>query len=64
MPFKNSIGILNQIGILPTDDTLNINRKRFVVYEAIAMSIGGIEVVSKMALYYLHERAWIKILKR
>ena len=31
---------------------------------AIAMSIGGIEVVSKMALYYLHERAWIKILKR
>ncbi|PHR46229.1 MAG: hypothetical protein COA32_11795 [Fluviicola sp.] len=29
----------------------------------IAMSIGGIEVVSKMILYYLHERAWIKITK-
>lgn len=42
MSFKNSIGILNQIGILPTDDTLNINRKRFVVYEAIAMSMGGL----------------------
>lgn len=30
----------------------------------IAVSIGGIEVVSKMLLYYLHERAWIKLLKR
>ncbi len=30
----------------------------------IAVSIGGIEVVSKMILYYLHERAWIKLLKR
>jgi len=30
----------------------------------IAVSIGGIEVVSKMVLYYLHERAWIKLLKR
>lgn len=29
----------------------------------VAMSIGGIEVVSKMVLYYFHERAWIKILK-
>lgn len=26
----------------------------------IAMSIGGIEVVSKMVLYYIHERAWLK----
>ncbi|MFT5859278.1 MAG: putative membrane protein [Flavobacteriaceae bacterium] len=30
----------------------------------IALSIGGIEVVSKMLLYYVHERAWIKLLKR
>ena len=30
----------------------------------IAVSIGGIEVVSKMILYYLHERAWIKLLRR
>lgn len=25
---------------------------------AMAMSIGSVEVVSKMVLYYLHERAW------
>lgn len=25
---------------------------------AMAMSIGSVEVVSKMILYYLHERAW------
>ncbi len=26
----------------------------------MALSIGSIEVVSKMALYYLHERVWEK----
>lgn len=31
---------------------------------SVAVGIGGVEVVSKMILYYLHERAWIKILKR
>ncbi len=30
----------------------------------LAMSIGGIEVVSKMILYFFHERAWSKISKR
>lgn len=30
----------------------------------VAMSIGGIEVISKMILYYIHERAWIKILNK
>lgn len=30
----------------------------------VAMGIGGIEVVSKMILYYIHERAWVKLLKR
>ncbi|PWL27393.1 MAG: hypothetical protein DCO96_11670 [Fluviicola sp. XM-24bin1] len=30
----------------------------------VAVSIGGIEVISKMILYYLHERAWVKLLKR
>ncbi len=30
----------------------------------IALSIGGIEVVTKMVLYYLHERAWVKLLKK
>ena len=27
------------------------------------VSIGGIEVVTKMILYYLHERAWYKFSK-
>ena len=26
----------------------------------IGLSIGGIEVISKMVLYYLHERVWYK----
>lgn len=30
----------------------------------VALGIGSIEVVSKMILYYLHERAWFKLLKR
>ncbi|RAJ14547.1 DUF2061 domain-containing protein [Olleya aquimaris] len=28
---------------------------------ALAFSIGGIELVSKMVLYFFHERAWGKI---
>jgi len=28
---------------------------------ALALSIGGIEVFSKMALYYFHERTWNRI---
>jgi uncharacterized membrane protein len=28
---------------------------------ALAFSIGGIELVSKMALYFFHERAWNNI---
>ncbi|MDP2336561.1 MAG: DUF2061 domain-containing protein [Bacteroidota bacterium] len=27
----------------------------------LALSIGGIEVFTKMALYYVHERTWNKI---
>lgn len=30
----------------------------------VALGIGGIEIVSKMALFYFHERLWIKLLKR
>lgn len=26
----------------------------------IGLSIGGIEVISKMVLYYIHERVWYK----
>jgi len=29
----------------------------------IAFSIGGIEVISKMILYYFHERVWNRIKK-
>lgn len=27
----------------------------------IALSVGAMEVVAKFALYYLHERAWLRI---
>jgi uncharacterized membrane protein len=27
----------------------------------MGVSIGGVEVISKMILYYLHERVWYKI---
>jgi uncharacterized membrane protein len=27
---------------------------------AIGLSIGGVEVISKMVLYYLHERMWYR----
>ena len=26
----------------------------------VGLSIGGIEIISKMALYYIHERVWYK----
>jgi signal transduction histidine kinase len=40
--FKPLIQRINKIGILPGDDSLLANKKRFVVYEAILMSCGGI----------------------
>lgn len=30
---------------------------------AVGMTIGGIEVITKMVLYFLHERAWYKFSK-
>lgn len=48
--------------IIGTIDTMVISYLLTGAY-AIALSIGGIEVVSKMILYYLHERVWIKITK-
>ncbi|WP_461532140.1 DUF2061 domain-containing protein [Sinomicrobium sp.] len=30
----------------------------------VALGIGSIEVVSKMVLYYFHERAWLRIVKK
>jgi len=29
----------------------------------LGLTIGGVEVITKMALYYLHERAWYKYSK-
>jgi uncharacterized membrane protein len=30
----------------------------------IGFGIGGIEVLSKMVLYYFHERAWMRLVKK
>lgn len=38
----NLIEKINKIGILPEDEPILINKKRFVVYEAILMSGGGV----------------------
>jgi uncharacterized membrane protein len=29
----------------------------------IGMAIGGLEVMTKMVLYYIHERAWYKLVR-
>jgi len=49
--------------IIGTIDTIVISYI-FTGEVKVALSIGGFEVVTKMALYFLHERAWINILKR
>ncbi|WP_457592914.1 DUF2061 domain-containing protein [Hydrogenimonas sp.] len=45
---------------LGTLDTIIIS---FIITGSIGMaaSIGGIELITKMVLYYFHERAWNKI---
>lgn len=40
--FKQIISQINNIGILPADEGMVANKKRFVVYESILMSMGGI----------------------
>lgn len=30
----------------------------------LAIGIGSIEVITKMALYYLHEKAWFKLIRK
>ena len=46
--------------ILGTLDTIVISY--FITGEtAVAVSIGSVEVVSKMILYYFHERAWAQV---
>ena len=46
--------------VVGTIDTITIS---FIITGEIAsaLSIGSIEVVSKMILYYFHERAWAKV---
>lgn len=49
--------------IVGTIDTIIISYF-FTGKLTVALGIGGFEVLSKMVLYYLHERAWIRIVKR
>ena len=61
---SQKISILKTISwrIIGTLDTMLISY--FLTGDiSIAVGIGGIEVVSKMILYYLHERVWNKATK-
>ena len=40
--FTGAFELLRKIGVEKSDDSLTINRKNFVVYEALLMSVGGI----------------------
>lgn len=40
--FAGAFELLRKIGVEKSDDSLTINRKNFVVYEALLMSVGGI----------------------
>ncbi|NER15218.1 DUF2061 domain-containing protein [Leptobacterium flavescens] len=63
-PDSHKVSILKAISwrIIGTLDTMLIS---YVLTGdlKVAFGIGSIEVVSKMLLYYLHERAWTKITK-
>ena len=49
--------------IVGTADTIIISR--FITGSWVAgLSIGGIELITKMLLYFLHERAWRFIIKK
>ena len=45
--------------IVGTLDTIVISYLLTGTFE-VAVQIGGVEVISKMILYYLHERAWMR----
>lgn len=61
---NKKIALLKTISwrIIGTIDTMIIS---FILTGnfTVALGIGGIEVISKMVLYYFHERAWNKITK-
>ena len=48
--------------IIGTIDTVIISRIITGSW-GVGLAIGGIEVISKMVLYYIHERAWYKFSK-
>ena len=61
---SHKVSILKSISwrIVGTIDTMIIS---YIITGnvKVALGIGSIEVVSKMLLYYFHERAWNKIIK-
>lgn len=61
----NKVSVLKTISwrIIGTLDTMCISYFLTGKLE-LALSIGGIEIISKMLLYYMHERAWVKLLNR
>ena len=61
---SHKISILKSISwrILGTIDTMIISYL-LTGNVKVALSIGSVEVVSKMILYYFHERAWNKLTK-
>ena len=48
--------------IIGTIDTVIISGLITGSWEA-GLAIGGVEVISKMVLYFLHERTWCKFIK-
>jgi uncharacterized membrane protein len=48
--------------IIGTIDTILISGLLTGSWE-VGLAIGGIEIISKMVLYYLHERVWYKFSK-
>lgn len=61
---ERKVSVLKTISwrIIGTIDTIVISFLLTGKLE-LALSIGGIEVFTKMILYYLHERAWLKVVK-
>lgn len=49
--------------IVGTIDTIMISWVITGEY-TLALSIGGFEVITKMILYYLHERGWEMVIRR
>ena len=48
--------------VIGTIDTIIISYL-FTGKLTVALGIGGFEIISKMILYYIHERTWVRIVK-